>query len=142
MASKETMELLEQVLSESKAYRKWSAQAQEKGQELADEYATAKANGNKEEIRKAAINLKKFNDSLAKYGRPYPVKNLYGGKSSEVYDKDMAEMLGGKYKEWDNEFKRNTGSARPKNPAVHANINARQEAAQILIEALDTLLSE
>lgn len=149
--SNEAIELVESVLSESKAYRRYSNQAQKKAQELTDRYAMAKAEGNQEKATKALKDLKKYNDSLSKYGTPYPVNNLFGGKSSEVYDKDMAEMLGTGYKAGDKEFKRNTGSARPKNIAVHKNINdrmnlarydARNEAAMILIEALNTLLNE
>lgn len=152
--SNEAIELVESVLSsvnESKAYRKYSDQAQKKAQELTDRYVMAKAEGNQEKATKALKDLKKYNDSLAKYGTPYPVNNIFGGKSSEVYDKDMAEMMGAGYKAGDKEFKKNTGSARPKNIAVHKNINdrmnlarfdARNEAAMILIETLNTLLNE
>ena len=128
--SNEAVSLVEQVISESKAYRRYSDQAQKKAQELTDKYAIAKAEGNQEKATKALKDLKKYNDSLAKYGTPYPVNNLLGGKSSEVYDKDMAEMLGAGYKAGDKEFKRNTGSARPKNIAVHKNINDRTNLAK------------
>ena len=149
--SNEAVELVESVLSESKAYRKYSDQAQKKSQELTDEYLMAKASGDKEKASSSLKALKKYNDSLAKYGIPYPVNNVFGTKSSEVYDKDMAKMAGAGYKAGDKEFKKNTGSARPKNVALHNNINqrtnlarydARNEAALILIEALNTLLSE
>ena len=107
--------------------------------------------GDKEKASSSLKALKKYNDSLAKYGIPYPVNNVFGTKSSEVYDKDMAKMAGAGYKAGDKEFKKNTGSARPKNVALHSNINqrtnlarydARNEAALILIEALNTLLNE
>ena len=146
MASKETMELLEQVLSESKAFRKYSNQAAAKVSKLETEWEKAKASGDKEGARKALKDLNDYNKTLAKYGFPYPTKNIFGGKAEEIYDKDMAKLAGDKYKERDKAFKMNTGSARPsKNLVGHSNINARtelMEAAQILIEALDILLND
>ena len=149
MPSNETIELLESVLSESKAFRKFSDTAQKKTLELIDNYDNAKDSGDPVAIAKAAKELKEYNNKIMKYGIPYPTKDFFGNKNPEVYDKEAAKKYGDSYKTLDKQFKMNTGSARPKNVAAHGNINARTgllsgkyEAAMILIEALNTLLNE
>lgn len=149
MPSNEAIELLENVLSESKAFRKFSDIAQKKSLELLDNYGDAKDSGDPAAIIKAAKELKEYNNKMMKYGIPYPNKDFSGHKNPEIYDKEAAKKYGDKYKTLDKQFKINTGSARPKNIAVHGNINARTgllsgkyEAAMILIEALNTLLNE